>query len=100
MTDNSGFLEEKALPSAGVVTFYQNLVCTFMNWCYNDLPTNSTTRARFDEELELQKYIHFVWMFNESKLTGSKSQVGNLGGGTERTALGRPRSTAGCGKLI
>jgi hypothetical protein len=48
----SGYLKEKALPSAGPVRFYQNLICTSMNWCYNDYQNNTIL---FNEALEFER---------------------------------------------
>ena len=46
-----GYLQEKALPSAGVVTFYRSMICTSFNWCYNDYQ-NSTY---FNEKIEFER---------------------------------------------
>ena len=48
----SGFLEEKALPSAGSTIFYRNLLCTVANTCHD----SPTTPLPFAENLEYEKY--------------------------------------------
>jgi hypothetical protein len=48
-----GFLEERALPSAGSLNFLQSLICTFENNCYNAPPSAN----RLSEELELDKLV-------------------------------------------
>jgi len=30
-----GFTNEKALPSAGSIRFYQSFICTAYNWCFD-----------------------------------------------------------------
>jgi hypothetical protein len=52
----SGFLEEKALPSAGSLNFLQSLICTFDNNCHNSPPSAN----RLSEEFELSRLLDQV----------------------------------------
>lgn len=37
-----GFFDEKAMPSAGLVTFAQSFICTFNNTCHRDAREGSS----------------------------------------------------------
>ncbi|KAK4029566.1 hypothetical protein OUZ56_022545 [Daphnia magna] len=72
------YLKEKALPSAGPVRFYKSLICTPMNWCYNDYQNHTDF---FDEILEFERARKLISRMENVLIKGSAhvEAVVNLG---------------------
>ena len=52
---SKGFLQEKALPSAGLLPFLQSLFCTYNNNCFN-----SSQLSNLPRNLEYEQYIELI----------------------------------------
>ena len=48
---DAGYFDEKAMPSAGLMSFAQTFVCTFNNTCHMEAPTEFSKRKAYNDTL-------------------------------------------------